>query len=390
MVLQLFKASKGVKEKKSSAVAGVVSFQGAGRAAWSGRDSASLARNGFIGNPVGFRCVKMIAEAAAAVGLVLADGERRYEAHPLLGLLARPNPAQGRADLLEALFGQLLLSGDGYLEAAGGDETGLPQELFVLRSDRMRVVPGADGWPVAYEYAVGAKKHRFDMRGAVKPVLHIRFFHPSDDHYGLAPMEAALKALDVHNAASAWSKSLLDNAARPSGAIVYKGADGMGSMAEDQYERLVAEMESHHQGARNAGRPMLLEGGLDWKPMGFSPSDMEFQKTKESAAREIALAFGVPPMLLGLPGDAAYANYAEANRAFYRQTVLPLVGKVMGALGNWLSDYYGEVLSLKPDLDSVPALSIERESQWRRVANADFLTVAEKRAMLGLPAVIDE
>lgn len=42
-------------------------------------------------------------------------------------------------------------------------------------------------------------------------------------------------------------------------------------------------MESYHQGARNAGRPMLLEGGLDWKPMGFSPSDMEFQKTKESA-----------------------------------------------------------------------------------------------------------
>ena len=61
-------------------------------------------------------------------------------------------------------------------------------------------------------------------------------------------------------------------------------------------------MEAHHTGARNAGRPMLLEGGLDWKPMGFSPSDMEFQKTKEAAAREIALAFGVPPMLLGIPG----------------------------------------------------------------------------------------
>ncbi len=386
MVLQIFKASKGVEEKKSSAAAGVVAFQGAGRVAWSGQDTVSLTRNGFVGNPVGFRCVKMIAEAAAAVGLVLSDGARRFETHPMLALLNRPNGAQGRADLLEALFGQMLLSGDGYLEAAGLDEAGLPQELFVLRSDRMRVLPGSDGWPVAYEYAVGAKKHRFDMRGEVKPVLHVKLFHPADDHYGLSPMAAAQKALDVHNAASAWSKALLDNAARPSGAIVYKGADGMGSMAEDQYERLVSEMESHHQGARNAGRPMLLEGGLDWKPMGFSPSDMEFQKTKESAAREIALAFGVPPMLLGLPGDLAYANYAEANRAFYRQTVLPLVGKVCGALGNWLSDYYGEVLSLKADLDSVPALSIERESQWRRVANASFLTDAEKRAMLGLPS----
>ncbi len=146
MVLQIFKASKGVEEKKSSAAAGVVAFQGSGRVAWSGQDTASLTRNGFVGNPVGFRCVKMIAEAAAAVGLVLSDGERRYEAHPMLGLLARPNGAQGRADLLEALFGQMLLSGDGYLEAAGLDEAGLPQELFVLRSDRMRVVPGSDGW----------------------------------------------------------------------------------------------------------------------------------------------------------------------------------------------------------------------------------------------------
>ena len=33
-------------------------------------------------------------------------------------------------------------------------------------------------------------------------------------------------------------------------------------------------------------------------------------------AREIALAFGVPPMILGLPGDNTYSNFQEANRAF--------------------------------------------------------------------------
>jgi hypothetical protein len=148
----------------------------------------------------------------------------------------------------------------------------------------------------------------------------------------LSPLQAAAVAIDVHNSRqSSWSKALLDNAARPSGAIVYKGADGQGQLSADQYDRLVSEMEAHHQGARNAGRPMLLEGGLDWKPMGFSPSDMEFQKTKEAAAREIAIAFGVPPMLLGIPGDATYANYQEANRAFYRLTVLPLATRVTAA-----------------------------------------------------------
>ena len=376
-------------ETKASAAGRVMAWGSAGRVAWSPRDTVSLTRAGFLGNPVGFRAVRLIAEAAAALPIVLQDGGQRYETHPALDLMARPNNVQGRAELLEALYGQILLSGNGYVEAVGAaaTETGLPIELHVLRSDRMSLVPGHDGWPVAYEYNVGGRKHRFSVGDGVTPVCHIRSFHPQDDHYGFSPIQAAASAIDVHNAASRWSKALLDNAARPSGAIVYRGADGQASMSADQYDRLLSEMEMQHQGARNAGRPMLLEGGLDWKPMGFSPSDMEFQKTKEAAAREIAVAFGVPPMLLGIPGEATFANYAEAHRAFYRLTVLPLATKVAAQVGRWLSAFAGEALELKPDLDQVPALAAERDAQWARVAGAEFLSAAEKRQMLGLPAL---
>jgi len=382
----LKRTGETVPETKASAAGPVIAWGGSGRVAWSPRDTGSLMRTGFSGNPVGFRAVKLIAEAAAALPLVVQDRVRRYDEHPLVRLVARPNPAQGKAELLEALYGQLLLTGNGYLEAVGG-AGGAPGELHVLRSDRMSLVPGADGWPVAYEYAVGAKTHRFRLGEGPSPVCHVRSFHPQDDHYGLSPLQAAAGAIDVHNAASAWSKALLDNAARPSGAIVFKGVDGQGALGPDQYDRLLAEMESHHQGARNAGRPMLLEGGLDWKPMGFSPSDMEFQKTKDSAAREIALAFGVPPMLLGLPGDATYANYQEANRAFYRLTVLPLASRVTAAVAHWLAEFTGEGVEIRPDLDQVPALAAEREAQWRRIGEAAFLSTAEKRALLGLPPV---
>lgn len=371
-------------EVKASATGKVVAWHSSGRVAWSPRDAASLTRTGFAGNPVGFRAVKMIAEAAAALPLVLQDGRQRFDTHPVLDVVRAPNLAQGRAELFEALFGQILLTGNGYLEAVAADD-GAPVELHVLRSDRMSLIPGADGWPVAYEYNVGGRKHRFDVNGARPAVCHIKSFHPQDDHYGLSPMQAAAQAVDVHNSASRWSKALLDNAARPSGAIVYRGADGQGAMSSDQYDRLVSEMESHHQGARNAGRPMLLEGGLDWKPMGFSPSDMEFQKTKESAAREIAVAFGVPPMLMGIPGEATYANYQEAHRAFYRLTVLPLATRVAASVAQWLSGFVGEELELKPDLDQVPALAAERDAQWARVASAGFLSDREKRVLLGLP-----
>jgi HK97 family phage portal protein len=290
---------------------------------------------------------------------------------------------------LEALYGFLLLSGNAYLEAVPSGSA-LPGELHVLRPDRMSLVPGADGWPVAYDYAVGGRTHRFSMLDGPPAICHIRAFHPQDDHYGFSPMQAAAVAVDVHNSASAWSKALLDNAARPSGAIVYRGLDGQGNLSADQYDRLVSEMESHHQGARNAGRPMLLEGGLDWKPMGFSPSDMEFQKTKEAAAREIAVAFGIPPMLMGIPGEATYANYQEAHRAFFRLTVLRLASKVTAALSHWMSGFTGEAVELRPDLDQVPALAAERDQQWVRVGAADFLTVAEKRVLLGLPALADD
>ena len=105
-------------EKKASATGKLVALaSGSGRVVWSPRDTVSLTRTGFAGNPVGFRAVRLIAEAAAAVPLICQDRERRYEVHPVLDLLRRPNAGQGRAELFEALIGQVLLSGNGYLEA---------------------------------------------------------------------------------------------------------------------------------------------------------------------------------------------------------------------------------------------------------------------------------
>ena len=182
------------------------------------------------------------------------------------------------------------------------------------------------------------------------------------------------------NAASAWNKALLDNAARPSGALVFAGA----GLSEPQFDRLKAELEANYQGAANAGRPLLLEGGLDWKPLALSPRDMDFVEAKNAAAREIALAFGVPPLLLGLPGDNTHANYAEANRALYRQTLIPLAARTAQALAGWLEPAFGPV-DLEPDLDRIEALAAERESLWRRIQAADFLSVAEKREAVGYP-----
>lgn len=366
-------------EAKASRAHSAIALYVAGHAVWTPRDYAALSREGFQKNAIVHRAVRLVAEAAASLPLVLKRGNAELTEHALLSLLARPNAREGGQRFLESVYGHLLVSGNAYVEAVQVE--GAPRELHALRPDRMRVVPGADGWPSAYDYTVGAETIRFSQRAgeAVPPVLHLTLFHPADDHYGLSPMEAAATALDIHNAAGAWNKALLDNAARPSGALVVGGA----SLTDAQFDRLKGELEANYQGAANAGRPLLLEGGLDWRPLSLSPKDMDFVEAKAAAAREIALAFGVPPLLLGLSGDNTHANYAEANRAFYRQTIIPLVRRTAEALSHWLSPAYGETLALTPDLDAIEALAEERESLWRRVSAATFLSDDEKREAVG-------
>ena len=154
-----------------------------------------------------------------------------------------------------------------------------------------------------------------------------------------------------------------------------------------QFERLKRELTDTYQGAANAGRPLLLEGGLDWRAMSLTPKDMDFLEAKHTAAREIALAFGVPPMLLGIPGDNTYANFAEANRVFWRQTVLPLATRIGTSLAQWLSPQFGEGLRLVIDTDRIEALASDRSALWERVTAAPFLTLNEKREAVGYAPV---
>jgi HK97 family phage portal protein len=154
-------------------------------------------------------------------------------------------------------------------------------------------------------------------------------------------------------------------------------------LSDNQFERLKRELEENFAGTFNAGRPLLLEGGLDWKAMSLSPKDMDFMEAKHTAAREIALAFGVPPMLLGIPGDNTYSNYQEANRVFWRQTVLPLASRISAAFAHWLGPAFGGPVRITVDADRIDALAADRSALWERVTNASFLTVNEKREATG-------
>jgi HK97 family phage portal protein len=368
-------ASLFSSEQKQFRAQPVVSLHGIGQPQWTPRNYAAMAREAYASNAVAYRCVRMIAEAASSVPLIVYEGNTELAVHPLLDLLKRPNPLQSGRDLFESIISLLMVAGNAYIEISSLD--GTPREMIALRPDRVQVIAGSNGWPDYYQYSV----YGSSVRLPAESVLHIRLFNPLDDYYGQSPLEAAARSIDTHNSASAWNKAMLDNAARPSGALVFAASEG--HLTTEQFDRIKSELESTYQGAANAGRPMVLEGGLDWKEMGYSPKDMEFTETKNASAREIALAFGVPPMLLGIPGDNSFANYAEANRSFWRQTVVPHVGRVTEALTNFVGPQFGKDLRVTFDLDQVEALAPDRDALWKRVNDASFLTADEKRAAVG-------
>ncbi len=321
-------------------------------------------------NPVGQRSVRLVAGMLGALTIDVAEGDA------WAGELVRTD------GLLESIAANLLVHGNAYVQLIA-DERDQPSELCLLRPERVSVVSDEKGWPVGYLYRAGGQVTRLNRLDPLERrlIAHIKALHPRDDHYGMGCTEAAIAAASVHNRASRWNKALLDNAARPSGALTYETADGA-SLSADQFQRLKEELASEFSGSGNAGRPLLLEGGLKWQALSLTPADMDFMALKEGAARDIALAFGVPPVLVGLPGDATYANAREAGRALYRQTILPMAGRILNALGAMLGDWLGPV-KLSVDTDQISEIAGDRATLWEVVGAASFLSDEEKRDMLG-------
>ena len=340
---------------------------------------SGLARKGYRQNPIVYRCVRLIAEAAASVPMRVS-GKSQEEVNALLGCATPLCPA---GSTLEAFFGQLQIAGSAYLEAVTLESR--PVALRALRPDRVEIATSAKGQAMGWRVDRGGRREtvRIDPVTFRSPILAMHLFDPLEPAAGHGPLEASASAVHVHNEGARWVQALLRNSARPSGALVYSGPPGDNRLTDQQFDRLKGEMQEQFQGPSAAGRPLLLEGGLDWRPMAMSPADMDFIEARREAAREIAFAFGVPPMLLGIPGDNTYSNYREANLAFWRQTVLPLAERFSAALSDWLTPWFGDT-RVTLDLDAVPALSSERDALWSRVSAAPFLSDSERRALLGL------
>jgi hypothetical protein len=183
---------------------------------------------------------------------------------------------------------------------------------------------------------------------------------------------------------------LLVNGARPSGAVVFKPTDTSGTammLSDVQRKQISDDLNSRMSGPKNSGKPMLLEGDFDWKEMGMSPRDMDFLQNKHMAAKDIALCFGVPSQLIGIPDSQTYANVQEARLALYEETIIPLAQRVCSDLNEWLAPSYGDNIRIEYCYDSIPAMTERRRRVYENVTSAvreGIISRNEARERLGL------
>ena len=354
-----------------------------------------LAKEGYLKNAIVYRCVNEISKGASAVPFVIKAGDQILEEHPLITLLRRPNPLQSYSEFFNSLFGYLLLSGNAYILKVGA-EAGAPKELHQLRPDRIVIKGSGNSIPDKYQYMLQGRVHHtyeVDQENGFSELKHVKLWNPLDDYYGLSPMSAAAVEIDQFNLSSKHNVNLLQNGARPSGAVIFKPQDDAGfavNLTESQRQQLLTDLNNRFSGTANAGRPLLLEGDFDWREMGLSPKDMDFLNLKHMSATDIAMCFGVPSQLVGVPDAQTYSNVAEARLALYEETIIQHLRKLASDLNEWLVPMFDDRLMLEFDIDSIPALSERRRKIYENVTSAvreGIMTRNEAREIIGLQPI---
>ncbi len=380
-------------EQKVSMAGWITSFMRIGQPVWTKRDYAGFSREGYMKNSVVFRSVKLCASGAAKVPFIVRDRNTKKEIedkeNPLYKILHRPNPWQSGAAFWEGVYAFRKIAGQAYIEGVVGDAEPAPMgigrppdQLFNKRPDYIKIVASKFGTPAGYVYESNSQKQvweadPFDGSGAI---IHWKTFNPLDEWYGLSDLEAAAYAIDTHNEASAWGKALLQNSGAPSGVLQREATnDAPTTLTERQFEIIKERLKTEYQGAKNAGMPWLLDGGFKWTAMGLSPKELDWIEGKHVNAREICHALGVPPYLLGIPGDSTYNNYREARQGLYEDTILPEIDSLCDELNMKLAPLFNENWEIAYDEDEIPALAPKRAERWTMVQNANWLTTDEKR-----------
>jgi len=331
-----------------------------GQPHWSNWTTKRAVNDGYSVNSWVYACVRKLSAAAASIPwYVEKRGPKgdwaRQDGHPIEVLLRSPNAHMSGQDLFETLSTQLNLAGNSvwYLNLVRGS----PLEIWPMPPDRVAPVPSKDNWIDHYEYrAEGVEK---PIPYDPQQIMHFMYINPDDPYWGIAPLRAAAKVVDSDVEAVKWNKVALQNRAITDGVFSFTEP-----LTEDQYDEARRQVREQYQGAQNAHTPWVLGGGGKWNPMARTPVEMDFINGRKMNREEIAAVFQVPPVLVGILDHASYANYEQAEKSFWQDTMVSHLRDITAALNLGLVPFFDPKAALRakgqliePDLRIRPDFS---------------------------------
>lgn len=396
----------GMIATKESRAARAVTALDVGQPKWTPDRYKVLASAGVMRNVWARRSIMLLAQSAAGTEWALyerqSDG-KLAEIEPVGRSLDTP----GVGDMLRILhvavndegmtwsryveetFSYWHASGNHFTEVVGrgrDDENSPPMWLYPqVPDDTLRVIPGVAGTASGYELDSGG-----GGRVIFEPhqMMHGKFWHPTDRWYGLSPIRAAIEPIDGHNAARGWNVALLQNDARPAG---FLSAEGIDEVEQDRLEeKLLEKWFGGGRGGRRVRRPLVLSGGLKWTGLSMSAAEMDWLEGMDRSAAEITMSFGVLIELLGGGEARRFATYPEARKAFWQDTMTPLLDRLRDDLNSRLTPRIGDKYVIDYKRHKIEALQEDADNRSTRVVaefRENIRARDEARAALDLPPV---
>jgi HK97 family phage portal protein len=363
-----------------------------GKPQWHIIDYASYAQEGFRENAIIYAAIAYKARASRAAPLrayggTMEEPELLDASHPLQQLVARPNTYQSWSEFQELNEVYLNISGNSYVlvERKRGED--VPQALYPLRPDRVRIIPDRDGRTLrGFLYVPEGEVAQNGVPLLPEDVMHVKYPDPLDPFegmgYGLSPIASAARSADVDNELTKFLKKFCESGAMPAGILKFNVP-----LSEEDIARIRRKWQEIYGGVENWTDVGVLDEMGEYQRLGLTFDEMGFRDIDDRNESRILMALGVPPILIGSRfglDRATYSNYEEARKAFWQDTMVPEIGAFEAEYQYYLRGSDGEFV--KFDRSKVPALTPTPEQQMtaaREAFVAGAITRNEYRAAIG-------
>ena len=364
------------EEKSSNAIRSIMQRNSA---TWSAREFVAFATEGYRDNPTVRACIMAKQKAAIECPIILVNEKgEAVENHQILALLNKPNPMQSWEKFLTQMIGSHDIAGEGDVLKIG---IGQSVELWPLRPDWLEITTFSMGLPVSCSYTPSDTYEESTVKQYQFSELMIwAEYNPLFRWRGLSPLYSAAYSIDTLNEYAKSNKAMLENGMTPSG-VLWTDSE----VSDTSFNRLQEQFNGKYAGAKNSGKPMILDGGLKWQGMSFTPREMEFVSGKRLSQLDVCQVLRVPPQIIGIEGSQTFANYEQARAAFYEDEVIPMVNGLLSELINFLRKDFKlpPTYKLIVDTDGITALEPRRAERNKVIDGLTSLKVDEKRAAMG-------